>query len=180
MIWKLIHLTAFVGFGGALFWMSFFRDGTRRPAKVSGEGRIEFSPDRLAISAWLLIVVYLAGAAAIDLIHSQGKSWNLFNGICFLAYAILFLCSFPVSVVISDDGLEQRYWFRRSKRIRWSEIEEIETSPKSRTVIITAASGTKIVHLRTFADRPGLLLELKQHCGDELPPDFPRESVEGR
>jgi hypothetical protein len=40
------------------------------------------------------------------------------------------------------------------------------------------SEGTKIVHNRVLPDRPRLLSELRLHCGDELPSDFPREPEE--
>ena len=83
------------------------------------------------------------------------------------------LFEFPGSVVVTGDGLEQIYWFWRNKHIRWNDIVEIESGQKDRTVTITSANGTKIVHSRFLADRPRFLLELKEHCGEELPPDFP-------
>lgn len=89
--------------------------------------------------------------------------------------AIQFSLSIPGSIVIAQDGLKQLYWFRNTKRIRWAEIVEINTGQKSRTVTITGINGSKIVHSTHLADRPRLLLELKNHCGDNLPPDFPRE-----
>ena len=52
-----------------------------------------------------------------------------------------------------------------------------QTGEKSRTVTITGADGIKIVHSRQLPDRPRLLWELKQHCGEQLPADFPRERV---
>ena len=48
---------------------------------------------------------------------------------------------------------------------------------KIRTVTITGADGTKIVHNRQLPNRPCLLVELKQHCGEKLPSDFPREPI---
>ncbi len=44
---------------------------------------------------------------------------------------------------------------------------------------MTGADGTKIIDPRKLADRPRLLLELKQYCGEKLPPAFPREPVAG-
>lgn len=93
------------------------------------------------------------------------------NGFTFTALFV------PGTIVVADDGLEQRYWFRMDKRIGWKNIEEIK-SVKWSTVTITGTDGTKIVHSPMLADRPRFLLELKRHCGEELPPDFPREPIE--
>jgi hypothetical protein len=59
----------------------------------------------------------------------------------------------------------------------WKNIVEINTGEKSRTVAITSSDGTEIVHSDLLVDRPRMLLELKQHCGENLPPDFPREPL---
>lgn len=87
------------------------------------------------------------------------------------------VAEFPGTIVITADGLEQVHWLWKNKLIQWSEIEEINTGEKSRAVTITATNGTKIVHSRQLPDRPRLLFELKQHCGENLPPDFPREPI---
>ena len=79
------------------------------------------------------------------------------------------------AVVIAVDGLEEVYWLRRRKRIQWKGIVEISTGEKSRTITITGADGTRIVHSPQLPDRPQLLLELKNLCGENLPPDFPRK-----
>jgi hypothetical protein len=68
-------------------------------------------------------------------------------------------------------------WPGRNRRIRWAEIAEINTGEKSRTVTITGGNGTKIIHTRSLPDRPRLLMELKHYCGENLPPDFPRETI---
>jgi Bacterial PH domain len=77
------------------------------------------------------------------------------------------------SVWIASDGLQQVSWLWKNKRIRWEDIVEINTGGKSRTVTITGSDGTKIVHSRVLPDRPRLLIELRHHCGENLPSDFP-------
>jgi hypothetical protein len=46
-------------------------------------------------------------------------------------------------------------------------------------VTIIGADGTKIIHSRQLPDRPRLLMELKIHCAEKLPSDFPREPIAG-
>jgi hypothetical protein len=93
--------------------------------------------------------------------------------------ALFIIFDFPGTIVVTRDGLEQKYWFHKRKRILWKEIVEIETCVLNEAVKITSMDGTKIVHSYLLADRLRLLLELKQHCGEELPPDFPREPIDG-
>jgi hypothetical protein len=83
--------------------------------------------------------------------------------------------TFPDTIIVKADGLEQIAWLRRRRQIRWADIVEINTGEKGRTVSIIGADGTKIVHSRQLPDRPRLLMELKKHCGENLPSDFPRE-----
>ena len=170
LLWIVPSLALLVLFGGP---------GNRKPAREFSDGRIEFAPRRIAFWAWLLIILYLAHATTVFLKHSHGKFFDLVNAGCAGFLMIAILCSFPGTVVITGSCLQQVYWFRRNKRIRWQEIVEINTGEKSHTVIITGADGTKIVHVRQLADRRRLLLELKNHCGEELPPDFPREPIAG-
>lgn len=80
---------------------------------------------------------------------------------------------------MSNEAIEQVFLLGWRKCIRWEDIVEIESNPKDRMVTITGADGTKIVYSRFLADRPRLLLELKQRCGEDLPPDFPQEPHDG-
>jgi len=106
-----------------------------------------------------------------------GNLLSVVTAVCFASIAIALLTSFPGTILIDSRGLQQKFWARRNKRIRWADIVEINTGERSRTVAITGTDGTKIVHSRQLPDRQRLLWELKQHCGEQLPADFPREPV---
>ena len=99
------------------------------------------------------------------------------TAIAFASVAIGLITLFPGTIVIDSEGLQQTSWAWKNKRIRWTDIVEINTGEKSRTVTISGADGTKIVHSRRLPDRPRLLWEIKQRCGEQLPADFPREPV---
>src|SRR5271157_1682806 len=182
MIWKLLLGLTHLIFDIALIWMFFGRAGKRGSARVLSDGRVKFSPDRLGLWAWPLAIAYLVSLTVRDLIQNHGNPWDFLAPTLFGSTALMLLFSFPGTVVVSADGLEAVYWFRRHKHIRWKEIEEIETEKQStsfRMVTITGVDGTKIVHSFQLADRSRFLLELKQHCGENLPPDFPREPIDG-
>ena len=149
---------------------------TQRKATYSSNGRLEFTPNKSVFGAWLLMIAYLAYAIATQLKHSR-NALDWIGTLGLLAVGALIVAGFPGTIVITADGLEQVHWLWRNKHVQWSEIEEINTGEKSRAVTITATDGTKIVHSRQLPDRPRLLFELKQHCGENLPPDFPREPV---
>jgi hypothetical protein len=52
--------------------------------------------------------------------------------------ALYILIPIPGTVVSSDDGLEAVFWFRKNKRIRWHDIEQIETDRESKLFSIVA------------------------------------------
>jgi hypothetical protein len=147
----------------------------QRKALVLRGGRIEFSPNRCAFWAWPLLVLYLVYATISQLKRSHGRPLDLIVAACLGILTMMFIFTFPETIVVTDNGLEQISWLWKNKQIRWADIVEINTGEKRRTVTITGADGTKIVHSRQLPDRPRLLMELKNRCGEKLPPDFPRE-----
>jgi hypothetical protein len=172
---KIVHEIARLLCGVLLAWMFLGRADKRRAAKMLVGGRVEFTPNWYAYCAWPLIVALVAWFATKKLIQSHGKFLEVEIAICSGLLAFEFLIAFPGMIIVSDNGLEQVYWFWKHKRIQWKDIAEINTGEKSRTITITGADGTKIVHSSRLPDRPRLLLELKQRCGENLPPDFPSD-----
>jgi hypothetical protein len=79
----------------------------------------------------------------------------------------------PGTVFLTDDGLEEVFWLWRNKRIRWSEIVEINTERKGSAVMVIGGHQTKIIHSDRLPDRARFLAEIKRHCGENLPADFP-------
>ncbi len=162
---------------GALVAWCFLVDAPKdRKANLSTTGRVEFAPNRRATAAWLILVAFFVYLVPAQFIHMGDHLFSIVTAVAFASVAIALLNSFP-GTIIDSEGLQQAYWTWKSKRIRWAEIVEINTGEKSRTVTITGADGIKIVHSRQLPDRPRLLWELKQHCGEQLPADFPRERV---
>jgi hypothetical protein len=179
MIWKTLLWMPHLLFWGALAWIVFGLFGNRRSARVLKNGRIEFAPHWLTIWAWLFILGCIAMSASKGFLQGQGSLWHFVYFTCLGLAAFGILIDYPASIVITNDGIVQVYWLRRNKRICWEDIVEIESGPKDRLITIIGADGTKIVHTRFLADRSRLLLELKQHCGENLPTDFPREPIDG-
>lgn len=155
-----------------LFWSSADK---LRKAKVRRDGQIEFSPNRRAFWTWPLLAMYMGWAIFCQLKDSHGRPLDLMVAASLGILAVMILFPFPETIIVTTDGLKQISWLWKNRQIRWVEIVEINTGEKSRTVAIKGADGTKIVHSRQLPDRPGLLLTLKDHCGENLPPDFPRE-----
>ena len=158
-----------------LIWKLYYSKGNRNLAKVLSDGRIEFPPRQWIFLIWPLFASYSIYRFIESVQH--GRSWrSALIPIAILGFATVEeLISFPGTVAVTRDGIEQVYWFRKKKYIRWGDIVEVNTGKRIRRIEITGADHTIIVHSSNLADRERLLLELKQHCGDNLPPDFPSE-----
>jgi len=131
----------------------------------------------MAYWAWPLVTLYFVLTSIQRLIHFQVSLPSISTTALYVMFTIFLLVSFPGTIPVTSDGIVQSFWLRRNKRIPWKNIVEINTGEKSRTVAITSSDGTEIVHSDLLVDRPRMLLELKQHCGENLPPDFPREPL---
>lgn len=177
------HLTVFIRpvaelIAGALVAWCFLANAPKdRKANVSTTGRVEFAPNRRARAAWLILAAFLVYLVPAQFRHTGGHLFPLVTAIAFASVAVGLLISFPGTILIDSEGLQQTFWAWKNKRIRWADVVEINTGEKSHTVTITGADGVKIIHSRQLPDRPRLLWELKQHCGEQLPADFPREPV---
>jgi hypothetical protein len=79
--------------------------------------------------------------------------------------------------LLTDSGLQEVFWLWRNTRIRWDEIVEINTEKKDSAVTVIGADKTRIIHSGRLPDRPRFLLEIKRHCGENLPADFPGRDV---
>jgi hypothetical protein len=146
------------------------RIGNRGAARFH-DGEAEFPPSRASLWSGLLIIAYLLETSIHHLLRRPGSvsDW-LFQGLLFVG-GLGLLFTLPGTIAVTDEGLEQRYWLRKRTRLAWDHIVEVKLD--ARTVTILGEDGTKIVHTGQQVDRPRLLVELKHHCGDELPPEFP-------
>jgi hypothetical protein len=174
MTWKVIHWS--VNF---LFWIALALVlassivSNRRNATVHANGKVEFAPRWFGIWAWIYVAVWMCFIAVRVLRHGIGQPLTFATG-AFLGFAAVgSIFTLPGTVVVSDYGLEAVVWLWRNKRIRWDEIVEINTERKGSTVTVIGVDKTKIVHSSGLPDRPRFLLEIKRHCGGNLPADFP-------
>jgi hypothetical protein len=153
-----------------------------RPLVTGRDGRIRLGLSGVGISLVVFLLTWISSLVHLSMQHSGtllGKDWTDLLALAFAGFLLIaLLVEAPATVVIGEDGLEQVFWFGRNRRVQWNKIAEIDSGPKDRTITITAEDGTSITHNVFFSGRSRLLLELKQRCGENLPPDFPREPVE--
>src|ERR1035441_8718034 len=107
MIWKLLPWIARLLFWSAVAWMIIDIVLKRRRARIVSEGQLEFAPCRLTIWAWLFMIGSMASPATRDLMHGRGNSWDFLMLACLGLAALALLFSFPETIVVSSDGLEQ-------------------------------------------------------------------------
>jgi hypothetical protein len=114
LIWKILSGIARILFWIVLAWMVRGRAGKRRSARVVSNDRVEFAQDWIAIWGWLLIVAYTAFLAVKTRMKSHGAPWDFFTTAILGLLAISFLLSIPGTAIVTRDGIEEVYWFRRS------------------------------------------------------------------
>jgi hypothetical protein len=156
-------------------WFLFRSPGNRNKAVMLPDGGVEFSAGRWSLLIATILALYALISMTRHLVRHHA-TWSEFasNGIG-LAAAFLLIYELPGTIVVNDIGIEQRFWIRPNRLIRWNEIEEINTGDRIRIVTVTSSDGTEIVFSKGHADRPRLLREIKQHCGQNFPADFPVE-----
>lgn len=177
-IWIARNLLAVVVF--AVAFVSIWGGADKqRKAVILPDGSVAFTPNRRSFIAWPILMVYLVYVTVSLAVHAGRSPFNVLMAVCFGIGTVMFATLFPGSIVVTRDGLQQVSWLWKNKRVRWEDIVEINTGAKSRIVTIKGSDGTKIVHTPVLPDRARLLIELRQYCGDNLPPDFPREAIVG-
>ena len=151
---------------------------TQRPATELSDGRVEFAPGVLSFWVWLSIAIPSAWSAIVVLRRHFSTPWELLTTTYVVLIALSHLLSFPRTIVVTREGLEQLHWLWMNRRIRWNDIVEIKTVANRSRVTIKSGDGTTIVYSAELADRPRFLLELKRYCGENLPPEFPNEPAQ--
>jgi hypothetical protein len=137
------------------------------------DGKVAFPPSRASIGSELVLIGFLLQGAVRHLLRSHGAASDWVVQGALLVCSLAMLTTLPGTIVVTDNGLEQLYWFRRRVKLSWDAIIEVKLNP--RTVTIQGEDSIRIVHTGQQVDRARLLVELKHHCGDDLPPEFPGE-----
>jgi hypothetical protein len=152
--------------------MHFRGPGWGHSAKDLGDGRVEFSPDPLTYFAWPLIAFLPAWAAINELRRGLGGWSRLMGSVVVLLLAATEMLSFPGTITVSQAGIEQHFWLRSEKRIRWGDVAEIKEQGARGPLTIQASDGTKIDFSGRLPYRPRFLAEIEKHCSGNLPPEF--------
>ncbi len=152
----------------AAFWMLISGADKKRTAEEIANGRVVFTPNTRAVWVWLPLVGYAACWSVYDALHSR-----IFLSVFWGWFALAFLFALPETVVTSEEGIQQTRWYWHNKFVLWREIVEIRENGGAMTVI--SSDGTKVRHSYQLADRKRFMEEIRRHCNDDLPPEFPAE-----
>ncbi len=148
-----------------------------RTAVEKQGGRIEFFVNRRCF--WgVYVILTLMSYPILMFVVTGFKSpiglWLIsFCGGCML----LLLMSFPGTIFLNDEGLEQTYWVGRKKRIQWKQVRWILIDEKRKRVTITGSNGHKIVHMRQLPDKARMLAELRAHCPEKMPAEAEQRAL---
>ena len=142
-----------------------------RKAQDAGNGQLQFLPNKSSYVAVVLFVAYLAYMSGSLIFTSLSTTMGRIGVVLWLAVALILLASFPATILLTGDGLQQVYWLRKKRNIAWADVKEIAINEKRRRVTIKGKTGAKIVHTLQLPDRARLMAELAKHCGDKLPAD---------
>jgi hypothetical protein len=148
-----------------------------RQAQETGNGSIEFTPNRRSYWGVYLFIAFMAYIALASLFTGIKGPMDLLPAFFSAGFILLLLAAFPGSLVADEQGLEQAYWLRGRKRIAWKDVTRIAVNEKKGEVRISGKGGTKVLHSRQLPDRARLIEELRKHCNEKLPADLAQKSV---
>jgi hypothetical protein len=158
----------------ALVLISLFKKN-RGSANVRSTGEVEFAARWWFLCSWLFIIVRFA-FMGFDYLKAGLKEPVTFATGALICIAVMgSVLILPRALVVTNEALEEVHWFWPKKRLAWTEIEEIDTEKRGSAVTLKGSRRSKIVYTNIYPDRPRFLLEIKRHCGNDLPSNFPIE-----
>jgi len=163
MQWRLLLWASDLIFVAAVVIVISFRNKSR--ARELEGGQIEFTPARIAISSWLIVLAGIAFIGSRLMLRAGGHPLPFASGLLFCAGVMYFLTlGLPGRIVTDSKHVSQTFWLGASKTsILWDEVEEVHE--QRHTISIVAPGNRTIVHWGILPDRPRLLQEIELHRG---------------
>jgi len=178
MILQTIHQTTSLLFYVALaLLLAGLLKRNRGTAKVRSTGEVEFAPRWWVLYSWLFLLVRFAMIGSDYLRHGLKEPLTFTTGALIYIAVIAAIVGIPGTLVVTNEAIEEVNWFWRNKKIRWSEIGEIDTEKRGSAVTVRGSGRSRIIYTNFYPDRPRFLFEIKQHCGANLPSNFPNEDA---
>lgn len=130
-----------------------------------------FLPNRRSYWGIGIIIALLAYPVVTVLVRGVKDAADISFLLLCVGFILFLLTTYPGSIVATENGLEQVYWFGGNKRVAWSDVVGFEIDKKKKRVIIKARNGAKIVHTRQLPDKNRIIGEIEIHCPGKLPAD---------
>lgn len=148
-----------------------------RKAQELADGGLEFAPDAAALVAMRLEtgIFGLLGVGGVIgyLFNAHGLWVSLF---C-VVFALLLAKLLPGTIVLTEAGLEQRYWLGKPKQMRWKDVQIVTVQHKQRSVTVRGRGGVKIQHAKQLPDMERFVAELTTRCPDAMPREGEKRRV---
>jgi len=166
-----------------LWWFAFallfigMLKANRGSAMLRPNGEVHFVPRWWFVCSWLYITVQFGFIGSKYLRAGLSEHLQLLVGVLVCISVVMALSAIPGTIKATSEVLEEVRWFGRNNKIRWTEIEEINTEKRSRTVTVVGSGHRTIIYTNVYPDRVRFLLEIRQHCANDLPPTFPDDSL---
>lgn len=149
---------------------------TDREARVSGDS-IYFEPNRRNFWGIYMFAAGMGYGAIAALVSGLNSVSGVLTFLFCLGFAFLIFAVFPGTIVSGPNGLEQRYWLSKTKKIKWDDVKKIDVNEKKNTLTIYSALGTKIQHTKILPQRDRLVAELRAHCASKLPASLAPQGI---
>jgi hypothetical protein len=162
-----------------LFWIAFallligMLKRNLGAAAIRPDGEVHFVPRWWFVCSWMYITVRLGFVGWGYIRAGVNERLQLTTAVLVCISVILALSAIPGTIKATSEALEEVRWFGRNKKIRWTEIEEIDIEKRSSTVTVVGSGHRKIIFTNVYPDRPRLMLSIRQHCSNDLLPNFP-------
>ncbi|MGA8729243.1 MAG: hypothetical protein WB608_10875 [Terracidiphilus sp.] len=166
-----------------VFWIAArvaVADAARDRTAVEREnGRIEFFPNRQCFWGIYVILAFISYPILMFIATGFKSATGLWLISLCSGCILLLLMSFPGSIYINADGLEQTYWVGSKKRVPWKHVAWIGIDDKKKRVTVKGSNGHKIVHTRQLPDKARFLAELRTHCPTKMPAESELKTLIG-
>jgi hypothetical protein len=162
-----------------LFWIAFalvFTGVFKRnkgSARLLPNGEVDFVPRWWFVCSWVFITVRLGFIGSGYLRAGLNEPLRFATGVLICIALVGSLSAIPGPIKAKTETLEEVRWFWWNKKIRWTEIEEIDCEERSSTITVIGYANRKINYSNLYPDRARFLLAIRQHCANDLPANFP-------
>ena len=150
-----------------------------RTARERGDGAIEFSVNRQSFWGVYVVLALTSYPVIVFVVSGFDAAFGLWLVSLCCGCVLLLLMSFPGTIVVNGEGMEQSYWVGPPKRIQWKQVAWIGTDKKKKRVTVKSLRGDKVVHTRQLPDKARFLAELQTHCPAKMPAEAELKTLIG-